>query len=136
MAQKVKKSIAGPQKPQWKKITRGNLYPFPSKRNRRVKPNEVIRATKEELGKYIDHFELVKDGTGEYQMATTAPKPARAPKPLKPITGGKKDVEYSLVGAGEELFNVVSASGKVMNASPLDADSAEELRSKLEKGDD
>lgn len=133
MAQKVKKSIAGPQKPQWKKITRGTLYPFPSKRNRRVKPNEVIRATKEELGKYINHFELVKDGTGQYQMATSAPKPARAPKPPKPTVG---EDTYTLVSAGEDLFNVISASGKVLNASPLDADSAEELRSKLEKGDD
>lgn len=133
MAQKVKKSIAGPQKPQWKKITRGNLYPFPSKRNRRVKPNEVIRATKEELGKYINHFELVKDGTGNYQIVDPTPKPARAPKLPKPTAGGDT---YTLVSAGEDLFNVISASGKVLNASPLDADSAEELRSKLEKGDD
>lgn len=149
---KTNTSTAVSEKPQWKKITPGTLYPFPSKRNRRVKPSEIISATKDELGRFVHHFKLVKDGTGIYATKSAA-------KPSKPDTAGKsatgteevkatkltkgktkaskvdtKPQDYSVV-KNEETggFNVVSSAGKVMNDEELIEESAIALKEKLEK---
>lgn len=109
-------------KPRWKKISRGTLYPFPNQRNRRVKPNEVIDATEDEISKYRSDFELVRDGTGPYKIKSTAP----VPKP-KYVAKVQKDV-YNLIPIGEGLYNVESTGGKVMNDHPLKRDEAEALQ--------
>lgn len=112
-------------KPVWKKISRGTLYPFPKQRNVRVKPFEKIQATEEEIAKYRDQFELVKDGTGDYKVKPTKAEPK--PEPALPE-------EYKLVEVGENQFNVVSSSGKVMNGKkPLFEDEAQQLKDQLEE---
>ena len=117
-------------KPQWKKITRGTLYPFANQRNRRVKPNEVIFATEEEISKFKEHFELVAEGTGTFKPKTAKPK--AKPAITLPPAKVEKD-KYELIPAGDEMFNVVSSVGKVMNDAPLVESFAQELKASLEK---
>lgn len=122
--ERKKSTPAESQKPKWKKITRGTLYPFPNRRNVRVKPNEVIQATAEELAKVADHFELVKEGTGIYSTSTVEKKPKKK---------GKVPTEvYELIPIGEGLYNVLSPGDKVMNESGLKREDAEALKKKLE----
>jgi hypothetical protein len=117
------------QKPVWKKITRGKLYPFPRKRNVRVKENEKIQASEEEIEKYRDHFELVKDGTGEFKVKSNT-EPGKKVVKLAP----KANLEtFELVPIGEGLYNVVSFGGKKMNEEGLDLEAAEKLKEELEK---
>lgn len=140
------------QKPLWKKITPGTLYPFPDKRNKRVKPSEQIYATAAELGKFVKQFQLIKDGTGIYRTKPAETKPAtagpagtkakpgtpKADKPVKSTKPAKSETTpketYSLqkneVTGG---FNVISPAGKVMNDEELIEESAAALKEKLEK---
>jgi len=111
-------------KPLWKKITRGTLYPFPNQRNRRVKPQEQIRASEEELAHVIDQFELVEDGKGEFKV-----KGVKKEETVE-IPDGE---EYGVVSAGRGWFNVVSQGGKVMNDKKLRAEEAKELKDSLEE---
>lgn len=116
------------QKPKWKKTTRGTLYPFPTQRNRRVKPFETISATEQEIAKYRDQFELVADGTGIYKTAEDKPK---VKKPAKPeITEKDTYTLEPLEGGG---FNVVSSAGKVMNDTPLSEEEATALKASFEE---
>lgn len=152
MERRTKKIIqqkAADEKPQWKKITPGTLYPFPHKRNRRVKPSELISATKEELGKFVNQFKLVKDGTGVYAPKTAAVKSIAKPKADKgsptetkttPSTKGEKKTADKNKGFSIQKneatggFNVVSSAGKVMNDEELIEESAKALLENLEKG--
>lgn len=129
MERKSKKSTSTTdQKPAWKKITSGKIYPFPHKRNTRVKPNQVIRATEEELKHALQHFELVEDGTGIYKTSADAKKPAsQKNKPKKEIEE-KARIETADGGG----YNVIAAGGKVMNEEPLSLEDAEELKNSLE----
>lgn len=117
------------KKPTWKKITPGKLYPFPKNRNRRVKPQEVIEATQEELAYVSNQFELVTDGTGKFKVK------AKAADPADPDPGEKapeKDV-FTAESVGSGWFNVVSGAGKVMNEKKLRAEAAAELIATLEE---
>lgn len=122
------------QKPRWKKVTRGTLYPFSDRKNIRVKPNEVISATAEEISKYEDHFELVKEGTGTYGASEneTEVKKERKPSVAKANKAKTSTDVYELVPIGQSLYNVLSPGGKVMNEVPLKREAAEGLKTKLE----
>ena len=133
---KVKKSeqkILGDQKPKWKKITRGTLYPFPNKRNKKVKPHETISATTEELGKYIDQFELVKEGTGKFKVSKTSSNSEKTSVSRKSPKFSLSPVEVESAKEGEKFFNILSPSGKIVNDKPLTEEEAEELKNSLEK---
>lgn len=156
MERRTKKPIqekAVDQKPQWKKITSGTLYPFPHKRNRRVKPSEVISATKEELGGFVNQFKLVREGTGIYAPKKAITKPISKPKAEKEDTTvdsaaavkaqptrrtkktDSKDKGFSIQkNEATGGFNVVSAAGKVINDEELIEESAKALLENLEKG--
>jgi hypothetical protein len=116
------------QKPIWKKITRGTLYPFSHQRNRRVKPNEKLQASEEEIAKYRDHFELIKDGTGKYKVKTIDPGQQIKTKKEKPTPE-----KYELVPIGDGLYDVESPSGKKMNDQSLDREGADALIAELDK---
>lgn len=118
----------GDKKPMWKKVTRGTLYPFPTQRNRRVKPHETIEATEEEIAKYRDEFVLVKDGTGKFKVSEK-----KQPKTTRPLAKEKEPVEtYSLEPIGDGLYNVLSPAGKAMNDKGLKRDDAEQLVKSLQ----
>lgn len=120
-AKKTEKIVGN--KPVWKKITRGTLYPFPKQRGVRVEPNKTIEATEEEIARFRDQFELVKDGTGIYRVKKDEPTP--------PPPGPEPEV-YTLAPENG-AFNVLSEAGKKMNETPLSLEEAEELKSSLEK---
>lgn len=113
------------QKPTWKKVTRGSLYPFPGKRSKRVKPNETIQATEAELSHVKEHFQLVKDGTGVHRVKAIRPE---EPEFISPVKG-----VYAVTPAGEGLYNIVSPGGKVMNEVGLSLEDAEDLKEELEE---
>ncbi len=118
-------------KPLWRKITTGKLYPFSKQRGRRVKPQEQIRVAFEEIAHVIDHFELIEDGKGEFKVKDRI---ARDDKEAKPEAPPKE--EYSVESAGGGWYNVLSPEGKVMNEKKLRQDEAETLREKLEEETD
>lgn len=111
-------------KPLWRKITPGVVYPFPNQRGRRIKPQEQVRATEEELGKKIKHFELIEDAKGK--KATKAPKEAEEVE----IPEGEN---YGIISVGKGWYDVVSSEGKVMNEKKLREDAAKELKESLEE---
>ncbi len=108
-------------KPLWRKTTTGTLYPFPNKRNQRVRHKEEIRATREELGKYVDQFDLI-EGDAELHKQVAENK---APKAV----AEKAALEtYEAIHTGGGWHNVVQAStGKIMNTKKLKADDAQAL---------
>ena len=113
-------------KPLWRKITPGTLYPFPAQRDRMVKPKEVIRATQEELGKFVDEFELLEDGKGKNKVSK---EPGSNQDNLSTVD---KEV-YEIKSTRGGKFNVFSESGKKMNDKALTANEAEELKNSLEE---
>lgn len=117
--------------PLWKKITTGKLYPFAGQRNRRVKPQEKIRCSYEELKHVLQHFELVENGKGEFKIDDSVFKIEEPETPDAP----PKD-EYSVESAGSGWYNVLSPEGKTMNEKKLRQDEAEELRESLEEETD
>jgi hypothetical protein len=128
------------RKPLWIKKTRGKLYPLPHKRKVFVKHRQTIELSEEEIGRWRDHFDLVKDGTGKYKvkepvLIVTETKSGKAKK-KEPETNTDEDVTYDLVPVGEGLFNVESSAGKVMNDSPLNQDDAEVLQASLNEANE
>jgi hypothetical protein len=138
------------KKSRWKKITRGTLYPFPSNRNRRVKQNEIIEATEEEIAKFRDQFELVpernvtKGPAGRFVSPKAAEKPVtekparvrnkklKDEPPVKHLNVLTEDLEeYSIVPAGNDLYDVLSPAGKKMNEESLDLKKAGLLKESL-----
>lgn len=145
-------------KPLWKKITRGTLYPFANRRNVKVTQNGTLEATEDEIEKFKEHFQLLREGTGPYKSAKIAPE--RKPEPVKnpetpaeekvkpfksknkkgkdlketahPVLDEEDAEEYEIVPAGEGLFNVVSSVGKVLNSEPLPKEEAKELKKGLD----
>lgn len=111
-------------KPLWRKITPGVLYPFPNQRGRRIKPQEQIRATEEEIAHVRDNFELVENVSGKH--AAKAPKEAEEVE----IPEGEN---YGIMSVGKGWFDVVSSEGKVMNEKKLREDAAKELKDSLEE---
>lgn len=123
----MKRKDKNENKPLWRKITPGTLYPFPNQRGRRVKPKETIRASREELEHVIDNFELVENVTGEFKV-----KKKYLTKESEDIGTPEKD-EYSVESVGPGWFNVLSPEGKIMNDKKLRAEAAEELKESLEE---
>lgn len=119
---------ANQDKPLWRKISQGTLYPFPTQRGRRVKPKETIRASYEELEHVIDQFELIDNVKGEFKV------PKKFLMAHTEEVGGipAKD-EYSIESAGNGWFNVLSAERTVMNDKKLRAEEAQELKESLEE---
>lgn len=116
------------KKPVWKKMTRGTLYPFPNQRNIKIEKNETVEATQQELGRFINQFELIQDGTGEYKINTTKPVQSSTFENVEKETyrvEKMKDVEGG-------LYEVIASSGKVM-ADDLTLKKAEALKAQLEK---
>lgn len=113
-------------KPSWKKITPGVLYPFPNQRGRRIKPQEQIRASQEEIAHVADHFELVENGKGEYKVK----------KEKKEIIETPEAEEYDIKSVGKGWYDVISPEGKLMNEKKLRADDAKELKASLEEETD
>lgn len=110
-------------KPLYKKITPGTLYPFPNQRGRRIKPGERIRASQEELEHVADQFELVENGKGKYKVK-------KSKKDIIEIPEGEK---YNVKSIGKGWFEVISQEGKVMNEKKLRAEDAESLKKSLEE---
>jgi hypothetical protein len=112
-------------KPLWRKTSTGTLYPFANRRSLRVKFKQEIRATKEELGKWIDQFELVENVSGKNKVN---------PEDLKEevVKTPDKDV-YSLIHVGVGWYNIESSAGKVMNEKKLRQVDAKALLEKLEQ---
>ena len=112
-------------KPLWRKTTRGSLY-LAGKPRKRIKPNEKVRATEEELGKWIVEFELLDKGSGKNEFI---------PKSKEQVEEEKLNIpdkeEYMVEHVGQGWYNVVSPSGKVMNEKKLRSDDADTLRSQL-----
>jgi hypothetical protein len=115
------------QKPVWKKVTRGTLYPFPRKPTK-VKPNDTLVASEEEIAKYRDHFELVQDGTGEYIVKNVV----QTKPDIAMLRREAEKEEYKLIPIGQGLYNVESPSGKTMNDKGLKLEDAEALKVSLE----
>lgn len=111
-------------KPLWRKTTGGKLYPFSGKMNVRLGQGDTIHATAEQLGRFLDQFELVNDGTGEYKM--------QQPVAKVPVTPSKKET-YQLKAAGKDWYNVVSSANKKMNSTKLNKEDAEKLKASLEE---
>lgn len=125
-------TTTGPQKPVWRKISRGTIYPFPKKLNKRVKPHETIQASEEEIAKFREHFELVTDGTGEFKVKNSTPSKKLHHSKKAPV----QKEEHTLHPIGEGLWNVLSPSGKVMNdveEGGLKREEAEALKASLDK---
>lgn len=151
MERKKTVETKGPKKPRWRKITRGTLYPFPEQRNISVKVGEIIEATEEEIEKYCDQFESVREFTGKHEMAksseskpglnkrltvTDTEKPPLKSsiknKDLKLASSGPGKEKYTQEQIGENQFNILSAAGKVMNDTPLTSEEAKTLKDSLE----
>lgn len=113
----------------WRKITRGTLYPFPNKRNRRVKHKEIIEATPEELGRFIHEFELVD---GDYSPEGQIDPVEKAINDMEDSKVLTKDT-YEVIHINAGWFNVISSAGKVMNDKKLRKEDADLLKSSLEE---
>ncbi len=118
-------------KPLWRKITTGKIYPFSKQRGRRVKPQEQIRAAFEEIARVIDHFELIEDGKGEFKVGDRIDKAEKEAKPEAPA----KD-KYSIESAGGGWYNVLNPEGEVMNEKKLRQEDADALKGSLEEETD
>lgn len=128
MAKRTKtKKEGNNKKPIYKKVT-GGFLKLPGW-NRRIKPNEEVEITLEELGGYAGQFKLVKSPGG----ATPPPTQEKTQKTKteKTDTTSTEEGPFKPKLAGGGKFNVVSASGKVMNEQPLTAEKADELVQQL-----
>ena len=115
-------------KPLWKKITRGSLYLAGTPR-KRIKPNERVRATEEELGKWVAEFELLDKGSGNHEVTSV-----KVGEPGEEESFGTPEKEiYTVEHVGTGWYNVLSSVGKVMNESKLRSEDAQALRAKLEE---
>jgi len=122
-----------PEKPLWKKVSTGTVV-IRTPRYLRIKHNQLIQATKKELGNQISNFELVKDGTGVHKV-----KKEKSKSKGKKGTGKKveepennKVETFDIVEDADGAFDVVSSTGKVMNAEKLQKSEAKELKKQLE----
>lgn len=126
----------GPQKPTWRKITQGGLY-LQGKRNYKIKHKEEIQATPEELGRFVNQFELIKPGTGEFEID---PADFKGPEPtvLVPVKGAKRTAPaeekeiYIIKHVGGGYHDVLSPTGKKMNEKSLKMDKALDFKQALE----
>jgi hypothetical protein len=119
-------------KPVWRKVTRGKLSL--TRKGAAIKPLQEVQLSAEELGKFKDQFQLVKNGTGKYAVDEPV-SDTGALRKLKDVP--KKPAEdketYNIKGIeGSDFFNVVSSSGKQMNEEPLTETEAEELADSLD----
>ncbi len=74
------KRTSDKSKPLWRKKTRGTLYLFLAGRGRRtmIKPKQEIRADEEELGAYVDQFDLISEGDGKKEKKVKSTGKAKA----------------------------------------------------------
>lgn len=131
------------KRPLWRKTSSGTLTlrgPGMDPR-RRIKPNQTLHATAEQLGGFINQFELVSDPGGQVTsedlaLSATKPEAAKAagkpaPEPTKAPT--KPSVEkYEVRHVGSGWYDVVSPEGKTMNDKKLRSTEADELKEELE----
>lgn len=112
------------QKPLWKKITGGTI--LLTKGGRRIKPKQLIRATEQELGNHMNHFERQFEGSESDQNNKNDDQP----------TTSESEGAYALESLGSGWFNVVSEEGEIMNDKKLRQDEAKELQESLNEEDD
>ena len=111
------------KKPLWMKKTRGVLV-LRKPTMLRIKPKQRFRATPEELGRFLDEFELLEGDVDLKKYPQQEEKIAPPPEKYK--------TEH--ISAG--WYNVISPTGEVMNEKKLRADEAEDLVKQLEARQD
>lgn len=113
-------------KPLWQKKTRGTLI-LRAPKYLRIKPNQQLRCTKEELGRFWNtDFDLIQNGTGEYAVGKIEAEEPEIHPPTE---------TFSINPLGDEQYNVLSQTGKIMNEAPLSLTGAEKLKKELEKAE-
>lgn len=121
MKRKIKDQVVKDQKPIYRKTAPGTLilrHPISA----RLKQKMEMEATEEELGSFLDQFELIKAGTGIYADTFT----------LSEIESEELEERYTLDHQGRGKFNVVGPDGKIINENLLSKDEAENLKQQLE----
>ena len=121
--------------PLWRKLTGGSLR---CASGRKIKPKEEIRISAEELGKFVNQFKLLEDGSGsnkipEDDKPSTKDRLGRDIKKEEEEAPVPENEEYFIDHVASGWFNVVSGSGKVMNESKLRSEDAEKLKASLEE---
>ena len=101
----------------WQKIGGGSFF---LGKNRIIKPNEKFYAKESEIPAGFRDVII--------RLSGKAPATGKTAKAIPP----KIVYTVSPVEDEEGLFNIVDALGKVMNETPLDEDSANELKKQLE----
>ena len=102
------------------------------KPRKRIKPNEKIRATEEELGVRVVEFELLDKGSGKHEFKPKPKEEAEKPGEEKQTEIPEKEI-YTVEHVGTGWYNVLSSVGKVMNENKLRSEEAQALREKLEE---
>ncbi len=113
-------------KPKWIKRSHGTLV-LRSPSKLRLKHNQEFRASVEELGKYIDQFELLENVKGKYKVKKKKDEPEDSNKGEQP-----PEEIYDIEHVAGGWYNVVSPTGKVMNEKKVKSEDAEKLKLKLE----
>jgi len=126
----MKRTKKESSKPLYRKITRGTLH-LRDKDNHRIKPKQEIRATPEELGKWIDEFELIRNADGS--LPKGGKKKGEKKKEKKKEAPAKIFDTYTVEHIEEGWYNVLSSSGNVMNESKLREADAKDLKAQLEE---
>ena len=102
----------------WKKIGGGSL----SIQGRIIKPGQTFRARPDEISKgFMDTVIPMEP----------IPEGAKAPDPLKEVIPGEA-AKYTLKTRGKGWYDIVDASGKVLNEKALKKEMAEQLLKDLE----
>ena len=116
---KATKQVVETKKPLWVKKTGGFLRL--QNGGRRVKPNEKIYATRAELGRYLNQFELLRDvASDREEFAKDESKRVKAEEKL----GGEGPFAPKHIGGG--YYNVLSVDGKQMNEDKIQGKAAVE----------
>lgn len=108
-------------KPLWKKIGGGTLRIG----KRIIKPNETFAAYPEEISPAFRNLVIPISGDASFAKAT--------PKELTPEEVVKEEYTIQPRGGSKIWFDVVDASGKVLNEKALKKDMAEQLKADLER---
>ena len=109
-------------KPLWVKSTTGTLI-LRNPSRMRIKPGQEVSLTEKEIGMSMDHFELVKDGTGAFKTGGESTS--------EDVDSGTQE-SYLIEHAGGQYYNVLSPSGEKMNEKGLSAKKADKLKEQLE----
>lgn len=126
------------QKPKWRKKTLGKLYLSVggASKRMRIKPGDEVSLTRDELKGFVDQFELIHPGTGDFKTDLLEVSNAEAVKEeVVSKKGPTPEIEigdYELKHMGRGKWNVLSPTGKVMNNEKLTRHDAEALKEQLE----